>query len=150
MKALLSNGHLYPCRLNVALTTEQALRIAEAARLSGLKSGVYARHVLAGQPMPQPPVARIDMEAMCILQRIGADLRAVAAQSRAVNLSHHEQAAVRQAILDSALLLRQILGLPPVSRLELELMYPKPIAVEYIPAPPHASGAAIERTGDDR
>ncbi len=140
MKAIDSNGGAYPCRLNVALTTEQAMRIEESARLSGLKVGVYARHVLTSQPMPVPPIALIDRETLRVLQRMGNDLSTLAKQSLALGLAPNEQAAIRQAILDNAGLLRRALGLPPLSQGELELLHPHPMNMEYRAASPTTNG----------
>ena len=136
------NGANYPFRLSVALTLEQAHRLEETARLSGLKPGVYARHVLTGQPMPEPPRPMIDMDSARALQGIGNNLNQIAKIGWRDGWDPAMQAAARQGVLDCAALLRQLLGLPPLTAGELEHLHPRPVVVERIEAKPVSSAIA--------
>lgn len=132
------NGSTYPYRLSVALTLEQAQRIEEAARLSGLKPGVYARHILTGQPMPEAPRAMVDMETARVLQGNGNNLNQIAKIGWRDGWDAPMLAAARQAVLDNAALLRRLLGLPALSPGELERLHPCPVVVERIEVKPAA------------
>jgi len=139
MEVYASNGTTYPCRLNVPLTLEQAHRVEEAARCAGLKSSVYARHVLSGQPMPEPPRAMLDMEAVRVLQGMGNNLNQIAKIGWQEGWDAPMQAAARQAVLDCAAMLRNLLGLSPLSAVELEQLHPRPVVIERVESKP-ASG----------
>ena len=139
MQAHDSNGATYPCRLNVPLTLEQASRIEDAARRSGMKASVYARHVLSGQPMPEPPRAMLDMESVRALQGMGNNLNQIAKIGWRDGWDPPMQAAARQAVLDCAALVRELLGLPRISDVELEQLHPRPVVVERIETKPAPS-----------
>jgi len=142
MKRADTNGQTYTYRLTVALTLEQAGRLEEAARLAGLKPGVYARHLLTSQPMPEPPRAMIDMEAARALQGSANNLNQLAKLGWRGGWDPPTLGAARQAVLDCAALLRRLLGLAPLSSGELERLHPSPVIVERIEAKPAPASPA--------
>ena len=141
MKRSDTNGQTYPYRLTVALTLEQASRLEEAARLAGLKPGVYARHLLTSQPMPEPPRAMIDMDAARALQGSANNLNQLAKLGWRGGWDPPTLSSARQAVLDCAALLRRLLGLSTLSPGELERLHPCPVIVEKIEVKPAAAPA---------